>query len=61
MASVMKTMLSELQDDFWEWELVWEARSYNFGEEDDPLWLACITCSWYDLILARNVFEKKPT
>jgi hypothetical protein len=48
-------------DDSWQWELVWEARCINFGEDIDPLWYVCVTCSWKDMFLARKVFENKPT
>src|SRR5712692_7509147 len=47
--------------EFWQWELVWEARSFNFGDAADPLWLVCVTCSWRDMFLARKVFKTEPT
>jgi hypothetical protein len=57
----MKTKRPGRQGEFWEWELAWEAQSFNCGEEGDPLWLVCVTCFWTDSILARRVFAKEPT
>jgi hypothetical protein len=51
----------EREGPIWQWELVWEARSLNFGEEDDPLWLVCVTCSSRDAFLTRKVFQTEPT
>jgi hypothetical protein len=48
------------RDGFWEWELVWEARCFNNGDDENPMWLACLTCSWTDLFLARKIFHHEP-
>jgi hypothetical protein len=43
------------------WDLVWEARSFSLEKEGHSPWLVCITYSWQNLFLAREVFEMKPT
>ena len=61
MASKRKTPRNKRESDFWEWELVWEARSLNVGEATDPICVVCVTCSLEDLFLARKVFDTQPT
>jgi hypothetical protein len=48
------------QDKYWGSD-VWEARSHDFGDEKDSIWLVCITCCHDDLFLTRTAFETKPT
>ena len=43
------------------WDLTWEARSFNLEEQDASPWLVCVTSSWHDLFLAREVLKTKPT
>ena len=39
----------------------WEARCFQVSDEADSPWLICVTCSWYDIFLARKVVQHKPT